>query len=64
MTHLYAADEGDGIATQFQLAELQQALARVEAAGLYPDWLSVGSSPTVSRRHGQPTSSTSPPATA
>ena len=47
MTHLYAADEGDGIATQSQLAELQQALARVEAAGLYPDWLSVGSSPTL-----------------
>jgi alanine racemase len=47
MTHLYAADEGDGLATQTQLAELQQALARVEAAGLYPDWLSVGSSPTL-----------------
>lgn len=47
MTHLYAADESNGIATQTQLAGVQLALARVEAAGLYPDWLSVGSSPTV-----------------
>jgi alanine racemase len=47
MTHLYAADEADGQATEAQLAQLQQALARVEAAGLYPDWLSVGSSPTL-----------------
>jgi alanine racemase len=47
MTHLYAADESNGVATQTQLAELQLALARVEAAGLYPDWLSVGSSPMV-----------------
>jgi alanine racemase len=47
MTHLYAADEADGLASQAQLAQLQQALARVESAGLYPDWLSVGSSPTL-----------------
>jgi alanine racemase len=47
MTHLYAADEADGLASHAQLAQLQQALARVEAAGLYPDWLSVGSSPTL-----------------
>ncbi|HUX27393.1 MAG TPA: alanine racemase [Terracidiphilus sp.] len=44
MTHLYAADEADGRATQAQLANLQQALATVEAAGLYPDWLNVGGS--------------------
>jgi alanine racemase len=44
MTHLFAADEADGTATQAQLAQLQQALARVEAAGLYPDLLNVGSS--------------------
>jgi alanine racemase len=44
MTHLFAADETDGRATQAQLARLQQALAEVEAAGLYPDWLSVGNS--------------------
>jgi alanine racemase len=47
MTHFYAADEADGHATQAQLAQLEQALARVESAGLYPDWLSVGSSPTL-----------------
>jgi alanine racemase len=46
-THLFAADEADGQATQSQLARLQQALALVESAGLYPDWLSVGSSPTL-----------------
>lgn len=44
MTHLFAADEADGRATQAQLAQLQQALERVEAAGLYPDLLNVGSS--------------------
>ena len=47
MTHLYAADEADGHATQQQLALLQQALGRVETAGLYPDWLSMGSSTTL-----------------
>ncbi len=47
MTHLFAADEAGGQATQEQLARLQQALGRVEASGLYPDWLSVGSSPTL-----------------
>ena len=44
MTHLFAADEADGRATQAQLARLQEALGRVEAAGLYPDWLNVGNS--------------------
>ncbi len=44
MTHLYAADESNGVATHAQLARLQQALAQVEAAGLYPDWLNVGNS--------------------
>jgi alanine racemase len=44
MTHLFAADEADGQITQTQLARLQEALAKVEAAGLYPDWLSVGNS--------------------
>ncbi len=44
MTHLFAADETDGQITQAQLARLQEALAKVEAAGLYPDWLSVGNS--------------------
>jgi alanine racemase len=44
MTHLYASDESNGVANHEQLARLQQALAHVEAAGLYPDWLNVGQS--------------------
>jgi alanine racemase len=44
MTHLYAADETNGVATHAQLARLQEALAHVEAAGLYPNWLNVGQS--------------------
>ena len=44
MTHLFAADESTGRATQDQLSELQKALEIVEAAGLYPDWLNVGQS--------------------
>jgi alanine racemase len=44
MTHLFAADESDGQTSRAQFAQLQQALALVEAAGLYPDWLNVGSS--------------------
>ena len=44
MTHLYAADESNGVATHAQMERLQQALAQVEAAGLYPDWLNVGNS--------------------
>jgi alanine racemase len=47
MTHLFAADEADGQASREQLARLQQALGLVEAAGLYPDWLNVGSSATL-----------------
>ena len=44
MTHLFAADEADGSVTAAQLRRLNNALARVTAAGLLPDWLSVGSS--------------------
>ncbi|MGA3371081.1 MAG: alanine racemase [Terracidiphilus sp.] len=44
MTHLFAADEADGAVTGAQLARLHQALERVEAAGLYPEWLNVGNS--------------------
>jgi alanine racemase len=44
MTHLYAADESIGTATNVQLTRLQQALAQVEEVGLYPDWLNVGQS--------------------
>jgi alanine racemase len=54
MTHLYAADETNGIATHAQLGELQSALAHVESAGLYPDWLSVGSSPILVGGLGHP----------
>jgi alanine racemase len=44
MTHLFAADEADGTVTQAQLAKLDESLGRIEAAGLYPDWLNVGNS--------------------
>jgi alanine racemase len=44
MTHLFAADEADGRVTEEQLAELGNALGRIEAFGLYPDWLNVGNS--------------------
>jgi alanine racemase len=44
MTHLFAADEADGRVTQLQLARLDEALSRIEAAGIYPEWLNVGSS--------------------
>lgn len=44
MTHLFAADEADGAVTREQLARLDEALKRVEAAGLNADWLNVGNS--------------------
>jgi alanine racemase len=44
MTHLFAADEADGRVTGEQLDRLNAALERVEAAGVYPEWLSVGAS--------------------
>ena len=44
MTHLFAADEADGSVTAEQLIRLNEALARVEAAGLHPKWLNVGNS--------------------
>ncbi len=44
MTHLFAADEADGRITKVQLRRFHDALESVEAAGLYPDWLNVGSS--------------------
>ena len=63
LTHLYAADETDGRATGEQMARLDEALAQVAAAGLRPEWLSVGASATLlhgdaaslgalARRHG------------
>ena len=44
MTHLFAADEANGVVTGEQLARLDEVLARIEAAGLHPEWLNVGNS--------------------
>jgi len=44
MTHLFAADEANGVVTRKQLAELDKVVAAIEAAGLKPEWLNVGSS--------------------
>jgi alanine racemase len=47
MTHLFAADEADGEVTGEQLAQLDDALGRISASGLFAEWLSVGASATV-----------------
>ncbi len=47
MTHLFAADEADGAATQDQLARLDEAAGRISAAGLFAEWLNVGASATL-----------------
>ncbi len=44
MTHLFAADESDGRVTGEQLARLDEALCRISSAGLFAEWLNVGSS--------------------
>ena len=44
MTHLFAADEADGRVTEAQLGLLDEALGKVKAAGLDPEWLNVGAS--------------------
>jgi len=44
MTHLFAADEGNGTVTEAQLARLDEAVGKIGAAGQLPDWLSVGAS--------------------
>jgi alanine racemase len=44
MTHLYAADEAGGEATQEQLTRLESVLTRISAAGLFAEWLNVGNS--------------------
>ncbi len=44
MTHLFAADEADGLATQDQLSQLTAALDQISRAGLTPQWLNVGNS--------------------
>ena len=47
MTHLFAADEADGQATQEQLARLDESMSRISAAGLFAEWLNVGASATL-----------------
>jgi alanine racemase len=44
LTHLYAADETDGMATEGQLERLDEALQTIREAGLQPGWVSVGAS--------------------
>ncbi|MDE3062174.1 MAG: alanine racemase [Acidobacteriota bacterium] len=44
MTHLFAADEANGLVTAEQLAQMRGVLATVAAAGLKPAWLNVGNS--------------------
>jgi len=44
LTHLFAADESDGIATAAQMAKLESAMESISAAGLKPRWLNVGAS--------------------
>jgi alanine racemase len=47
MTHLYAADESDGILNREQLERLKAALGRIDAAGLGAEILNVGNSAAV-----------------
>lgn len=47
MTHLFAADEADGAATQEQLTRLDEAMSRISSAGLFAEWLNVGASATL-----------------
>jgi len=44
MTHLFAADEGNGAVTEAQLARMDEAVGKIGAAGQLPDWFSVGAS--------------------
>ena len=44
LTHLYAADESDGVANSEQMACLEAAIETIFAAGLRPEWLNVGAS--------------------
>lgn len=47
MTHLYAADEADGQATDEQLRRTEKAVTRIQSAGFRPEWLNVGASATL-----------------
>jgi alanine racemase len=44
LTHLFAADEADGVVTEEQLSRLDATMERIGAAGHLPEWLSVGAS--------------------
>lgn len=44
MTHLFAADEANGMVTGEQLAQMQGVLETVASAGLKPAWLNIGNS--------------------
>jgi len=44
MTHLFAADEANGIVTHDQLVQLAATLEPIRAASLQPAWLNVGNS--------------------
>jgi alanine racemase len=46
-THLYAADESDGLATREQMALLGRMVERISRLGLRPEWLHVGNSAAV-----------------
>ncbi|MGB0063216.1 MAG: alanine racemase [Terracidiphilus sp.] len=54
MTHLFAADEADGQIAREQLATLDGVLARISAAGLFAEWLSVGASAALLAGQSQP----------
>lgn len=44
MTHLFAADEANGIVTRDQLDRLAASLQQIRESGLKPEWLNVGNS--------------------
>jgi alanine racemase len=44
MTHLFAADEANGVVTHKQLQRLEQAVNQMQAAGHQAEWLNAGSS--------------------
>lgn len=66
MTHLFAADEANGVVTREQLTKLAAALEQAQAAGIQAEWLNVGNSAAVlsgqaaaigrlAKRHGMKT---------
>ncbi len=54
MTHLFAADDAYGQATQEQLTRLDDVLTRISAAGLFAEWLNVGNSAALLAGHARP----------